>query len=158
MIRCWLNSFALTRHLEEGAEISENLRAHLASCETCRATALAQREVISMLSVEIPSVAEPPFLKARILNAVKATQPSRRPPLWPAWGLAAAVVVVPIFLLPRREAKVATAEWKFPKLEATSGIKAVAAPLPIETEFENLKADTRNAARALAANFLPSQP
>jgi hypothetical protein len=151
MIGCLIHRRALQRHLDEGRALTVTARAHVAGCARCAEMVASHRAVISTL--KNPRLQEAPFLGARIMNAVRTVSPEKRS--WkPAWALATAALVFAAVLVNMNQPKKSTVvTMTFPKLELPAPMQ-----LPIESELENLKADTRNAARALVASFLPEQP
>ena len=102
-----------------------------------------------------PTSEPPPFMHARIMNLIKAPEVAKRPGVrrfYAALVFVTAVVLLAA-LIPRAQKpqQVAIEIPKVPEITLPPSAS-------LQQEIENLKADTRNAARALAANFLPSQP
>jgi hypothetical protein len=151
MIGCLIHRATLRRHLDESQPLTAPARAHLAECPRCAGMVASHRVVISTLKNRAPQ--EAPFLGARIMNGVRTASPEKKN--WkPAWALVTAALVVAAVLVNIGQPKNPTVvTMTIPKLELPAPMQ-----LPIESELENLKADTRNAARALAASFLPDQP
>lgn len=103
-----------------------------------------------------PSAAEPPpFLHARIMNSLAAPEAAKRPG---ALRLRASLVFVTVFVLlisiTLREPKPKQLAIDLPEIPKVS----LSADASLQSEMENLKTDARNAARALASNFLPTEP
>lgn len=146
MKTCWLYRGAIRNHLDEGRELSPAARLHARGCEACARELRTHCELLAELR-EKPTEAEAPFLRARILNSLEEAPPRRLN--W-APGLALVAVVAIIFVSTRRKEPNGAApdlQFKSPKVAALHE--------PFEQELENLRADTTNALRALAANFLP---
>jgi hypothetical protein len=152
MIRCLPHQRALRRRIEHGEALSEAAHQHVDACPACQAE-------LRLAGAHVLRTEAPPFLHARIMNSVRNETVSRRAELSLAWKLAPVLVVAMAFALvmapkdsSKRELAAKPQPWK---------IAAFAAPelpqeAPLETELANLQADTVNAARALAENFLPS--
>jgi hypothetical protein len=97
----------------------------------------------------------PPFLHTRIMNSLQAPEAAKRSG---APRFRAALVFVSAFVLlislVLREPKPRQLEIEVPNLPQVS----LPPNASLQSEMENLKSDARNAARALASNFLPSEP
>ena len=103
-----------------------------------------------------PPVAEPPpYLHSRIMNSIKAPEAAKRSGVWRfSAALAIAAVTIGAIIILNRAPETQQVAIDLPSIPKVT----VSAENSLQAEMENLKADTRNAARALAANFLPSQP
>jgi hypothetical protein len=108
-----------------------------------------------------PQAEAPPFLRIRIMNSIEAAEVAKSRAcgrvrrFYAAFGLVAVAIAIAIAITvqnrPSQPQQVAIEIPSIPKI-------SIPAENSLQSEMENLKADTRNAARALAANFLPSQP
>jgi len=102
-----------------------------------------------------PTSEPPPFMHARIMNSLKAPEVAKRLGVRRFFAALAFVTTIILItaLIPRAQKplQVAIEIPQVPKITIPPNAS-------LQQEMENLKADTRNAARALAANFLPSQP
>lgn len=146
MKTCWLYRGAIRNHLDEGRELSAAARLHVRACEAC-ARELETHGALMEALQEKPHQTEAPFLRARILNALEEARP--RHLNW-APGLAFVAVIAIVFVATiRKEPDVAAPNLQF------ESPKVAALHEPFEQELQNLRADTTNALRALAANFLP---
>jgi predicted anti-sigma-YlaC factor YlaD len=158
MISCFLHQPALRRHLDDGHELSARTKAHLHLCLKCRELVAAHRAIIEHLSVRRSASPEtPPFLHARIMNNLESA-PRRQtvsPLRWAAATCSIAVLGAAIVLsLPKSPVPPTTT---FVDLPTTIAFKTTLPENPLEQEIQNLRADTLNAAKALAATFLPEQ-
>ena len=156
MISCFLHQPALRRHLDDGEELSARAKSHLQACPKCRETLAAHRTIINHLSARRnQSLDTPAFLHARIMNNLGTAPPHQSVLVlrWVGAGVTLAILLTAIFLsLPKRVTE-RTATW--PDLSPRTAFKPSIPENPLETEIENLRADTLNAAKALAASFLP---
>lgn len=158
MIQCLLHQRALRKHIDEGTSLPAEVNAHAQTCPDCGAILKAHA---ALSGAGRPSSAEPPFLHSRIMNALAAAPESSAPRFrWVAATAAVAVAAtLAIFTLQKPAPAVAVAiptttlsASLFPKIDTTR------IENPLEQEIENLREDTRNAAQALAASFLPFNP
>lgn len=158
MIHCLLHQRALRKHIDEGASLPAEVNAHAQTCPDCGAILKAHG---ALGRAKRPSSTEPPFLHSRIMNALATAPEAAAPRL--GWAAATAVIAaaaaIAAFTLQKPAPDVAVAiptavlsAKLFPKIE-TARIEN-----PLEQEIENLREDTRNAAHALAASFLPFNP
>jgi hypothetical protein len=150
-MKCFLHRWSLRRHLDGGGSLSSATRAHVEKCAACAELLESHHRVIAAL--ERPTEVEAPFLHGRIMASIRAAEsaPARHGFSWVfAGGSLALAALFVVLTQPEKEKPVVSLNvpsFKFPQAKL----------LAIETELENLKADTRNAARALAASFLPDK-
>ena len=156
MISCFLHQPAFRRHLEDNEELSAGAKSHLRACSKCREMLAAHRTIIDHLSTRrSQSPDTPAFLHARIMNNLEAAPQRQSVGIlrWVGAGVTLVILATVGFVsLPRRAAEPA-ATW--PDLSPPTAFKPFIPENPLETEIENLRADTMNAAKALAASFLP---
>jgi predicted anti-sigma-YlaC factor YlaD len=156
MISCFFHRSAFRRHLDDGEELSALAKSHLRACDKCREMLAAHRAIIEHLSARRnPSPETPAFLHARIMNNLETAPQHQTASLlrWAGAAVTLAVLATAVFLsLPKQVAK-PTATW--PDLSPSVGFKPSIPENPLETEIQNLRADTLNAAKALATSFLP---
>jgi hypothetical protein len=115
----------------------------------------AHRAIIEHLSARHnQSQDTPAFLHARIMNNLEKAPRAGNVSIlrWAGVGVAVAILAAAIFLSVPRPAPQPTAMW--PDLQTRIAFKPSIPKNPLETEIENLRADTMNAAKALAASFL----
>ena len=156
MISCLLHKPELQRYVDEGQALSGKAKAHLETCESCREMVAAHFAIVRQLkAARGEEIETPAFLHARVMSGLEAA-PASRGGLRLGWvATVAAVIVIAVGVLqfgrtptPRRGAT-----W--PELPTQVAFKAELPANPLETEIANLRDDTLNAAKALAANFLP---
>lgn len=159
MIRCLFSQKEIRRNLDDNAALSTATRKHLETCDECAALLKSQSAVVQVLRSRRDANVEAPFLRSRILNAIQSG-PGRTPstPLRAIWtGLAALTMVALMFaLLPRSKTaqpQIAAPAWELPQFAAAPPEFTES----LDTELESLKSDTKRAARALAASFLPTE-
>jgi hypothetical protein len=119
------------------------IAAHLAIIEHLSAKASKQAPAI------------PPFLHARVMRGINepASDQRSRPSFgWATAALVLAVAAISLIVFRERPIKQAVT-WPVPTQIA---FKAKLPENPLEGEIENLRADTLNAAKGLAATFMPS--
>lgn len=161
MIRCLFHQSALRRHLDAGAALEQSAQAHFDSCPSCRAVLEAHQ---SLVRAKVSSKAPPPFLRARIMNSLRAAPaPTRNKTTAFEWALGVAMFAMFVTLSVKlsrvgsqhthaaQNSQPTQAPWKIAAFTPTT----ITFEQPLETELASLQADTMNAARALAANFLP---
>jgi predicted anti-sigma-YlaC factor YlaD len=159
MISCLLHQPALRRHLDDAEPLSERTTAHLKHCRRCREMFAAHSTMIKHLSAEkLEAEPTPAFLHARIMSSLERKNPEPREASrvfkWAgAFGCVALAAVLVATMRPKQAQQTGT--W--PVFETEIAFKATLPANPLETEIANLRADTLNAAKGLAANFLPSQ-
>ena len=153
MNTCWLHRRAIQNFLEGEAPLSAAAQRHLDQCEACASEINEQRALISSLSTK-PVEVETPFLRARILNSVREDpfQPTPRLRYALAFALIAICFCATPLLLNRGPETKVVLEIEKPRLAVTAKFTS-----SYDQELENLRADTTNALRALAANFVPSR-
>jgi hypothetical protein len=153
MIACLFHQPAFRRHLDDGEQLSPRAKAHLSACPKCREMLAAHHTIIGHLSARRNKPREtPPFLHARIMNNLE-TPPRLSIFRWIAVAASLAVIAAAAYLMiptpPTRQA----ATW--PEIPTKIAFKSSLPQNPLEQEIQNLRADTMNAAKALAATFLP---
>ncbi len=161
MIRCWITRVGIQNHVEHGGIMSEKAERHMESCADCREILQSHLTLGKKLRAERPPTCEAsPFLHARIMNSVAgAGQNPQRSKILRIFSSVSALGVACLLIAfwpGQKEVAPANtmASWTLPALN-TPPIRVTAS---LESELEYLKADTQNAARALAASFLPSEP
>jgi hypothetical protein len=156
MISCFFHQPALRRHLDDGEELSSHAQSHVQACPKCREMLAAHRAIVEHLSARRnPSPATPAFLHARIMNNLEAAPRPRNISILP-WAAASATIAIlaaAIFLSLPKPPPQPAARW--PDLPTRIAFKTSIPENPLAIEIENLRADTLNAAKALAASFLP---
>lgn len=147
--------------MDHGAAIPADAEMHLQHCARCREFFEGQRAVVSGLTRKTVTVEPPPFLRTRILNAVRQTErkTGRLDLRWVAATVAVALITALIVTRSepeRQPARTLNLALNTDLFETKVVVQAANLENPLEAEFQNLENDTRNAARALAASFLPS--
>jgi anti-sigma factor RsiW len=156
MISCFFHQPALRRHLDDNEPLAARAQSHLDACPRCREMVAAHLAIIKNLSANRgDSIETPPFLHARVVNDLRKTQPEKPRAVlhWATAAAAIALVSVGIAALVTKPTPPRTAS--FPKIETQIAFQTSLPANPLEVEIQNLRADTLNAAKALAANFLP---
>jgi len=158
---------------------------HLKSCPACQHVGAMTTRLTHRLARSNRRVrqAAPPFLAARIVNAVRAGGSSRgRQPrlglrrLAVGFGVAGLLALLTLMLAPWRTreathlASATTTTTTAPPIERganlpfrlpdSASLMAYGARLdePLEREWQHMVADAQAAARSLAANFIPDRP
>jgi hypothetical protein len=158
MISCLFHQPAIRRHLGDNQPLPARAESHLAQCAHCRDLVRAHSAIIVKLANQKPAnFKAPAFLHARIMNALQ-TPAATRSQFVPVlrWAIPTLLIAATATLLLTRK----TPPQQFVEVKIIPkqlALKATIPENPLETEIQNLCADTLNAARALAANFLPSQ-
>lgn len=155
MISCLFHQPALRRHLDDGEPLSARAQGHLNACPHCREMVASHLAIIKNLNANRRGPIETPaFLHARVMNDIRTTQPAK-PRAVLRWATAAVVIAflaaIAVFLMKPAAPRTAS----FPKIETQLAFQTLLPANPLEVEIQNLRADTLNAAKALAANFLP---
>jgi hypothetical protein len=160
MIFCLLHQPSFRRHLDGGAALSKSAQAHVNRCPRCRAMLQSHLAIIRHLSaMNDESLATPSFLHARVMNGVRQAAPQKdKQRMLPQWGIAAlgcaAVLALALLFVPRNS-PMRSASW--PDIHSDIAFKTTLPANPLETEIENLRMDTVNATKALAASFMLQQ-
>lgn len=153
MNTCWLHRRAIQNFLEGESPLPTGTQQHLDECETCAREMKDQRALIASLASK-PASAEAPFLRSRIANAIRREKQESPPPRYAvALALIAICICAATLLLNRPRETNIVLEIEKPRLALSGKFES-----PYDKELENLRADTTNALRALAANFVPSRP
>lgn len=116
----------------------------------------AHRAIIGHLSARrVEARDTPAFLHARIMSNLQTPVPNGGPFAlrWASAVGVAALIVAALFLSRPEPARQTVATW--PAMTITPAFKQSLPENPLEAEIQNLRADTLNAARALASSFLP---
>ena len=167
MILCWLNE--LLGSSDKGF-LSAALHRHRQSCATCRRSSQNTKALENLLGkdFQISGKSPSPFLPKRIIESVQKTDLHLKPALpgqMFVWRLALPVGICAVFAFvlfelsrknnpqpDRRDstqlAKVESVHLAFPPIH-------IRVEDPLTLEMQSLLADSKNAARSLAANFLP---
>lgn len=153
MNTCWLHRRSIQNFLEGESPLSAAAQRHLEQCETCARELSEHRSLLASLSKK-PAEAEAPFLRARILNSLceEPFQPAPRHRYALAFALIAICLCATPLLLNRPPETKVVLEIEKPRLAVTAKFT-----FSYDQELANLRADTTNALRALAANFVPSR-
>ena len=155
MIACIFHQPALRRHLE-GETLSTRAKSHLDHCAKCREMLAAHRTIIQHLGARRSELTETPaFLHARIMNNLEAATPHDNSAMfrWVAVAASIAVIAAAAYLMMPSRPTPQAGTW--PQLPTGIAFKPSIPENPLEQEIQNLRADTLNAAKALAATFLP---
>ena len=144
----------------EGRATSGILARHHAACDHCRANAQSARELSQKLRARGIDETAPPFLANRIMNALPTTKPQSSFGFvkW-ALPLAACAALALMLVNPPQQSPVPTVARATPKPEVTipTSLPELSIPEdPLSKELEFILSDSQNAARTLAANFMPS--
>ena len=156
MISSFVHNRAIRRHLDDGEPLSESAKAHLEQCANCRELLATHSLVSKGLATPPAQIEAPPFLHVHVMNGLRETPaPPRRHPKfqWAAAMSGIALLTISIAVLPSKRPAEPTPSW--PTLEAPIALKTSLPENPLESEIKNLREDTLNAAKALAATFLP---
>ena len=156
MISCLLHKPALQRYVDDGQALSAKANAHLEKCEDCREMVAAHLAIVRQLkAARGEEIETPAFLHARVMSGLEGA-PVRGGGLRLQWmgAVAAAVVVaVVVWHVGRKPTPERVASW--PEVPIKVAFKAELPANPLETEIAKLREDAFNAAKALAATFLP---
>ena len=157
MISCFLHKPALQKYVDEGQALSAKAKAHLEKCEGCREMVAAHLAIARQLKAgRGPEVETPAFLHARVMRGLEG-ETAPRGGLKLGWiGAVAAVVVIGLSISQLDRRRSGNIEVSWPELQTQLAFKAELPANPLEAEIANLRDDTVNAARALAASFLPT--
>lgn len=153
MIRCLIHQSAI----DEGKPLSPAAQAHLEECADCAAVLKAHQ---ALTRARRPDSAEQPFLHARIMTALSTAPEPSTPRLNWAVAFAAITLIATLTVISFNKSATETVA-QTTTLNTTNlfrKFETAAIENPLEKEIENLRADTRNAARALASSFLPFTP
>jgi hypothetical protein len=158
MISCFFHNRAIRRHLDDGEPLSQSARDHINDCASCREfLAMHSAVVKSLTALPVEEIEAPRFLHARVMNKLRETPTTAsRNHKW-QWAVATsavALLTISIAVLPPKRSTEPAPSW--PELESPIALKTALPENPLESEIKNLRADTLNAAKALAANFLPA--
>jgi hypothetical protein len=159
MISCLFHNHAIRRHFNDDEPLSESTKAHVDHCGRCRELLVVHSSLVKGLAATAEQIEPPPFLHARVMNQLRET-PTPAPPRrdlrfqWAAAACAVALIAISIALLPPQRPAESTPSW--PTLETQISFKTSLPENPLEAEIKNLREDTLNAAKGLAATFLPA--
>jgi hypothetical protein len=160
MISCLFHKPALRRHLDDGEPLSGSTKAHLEHCANCRELLAVHSSIIKSLAVIPALIDPPPFLHARVMNSLRETPTAPRRDFkfqWAAVTCAVASITIGIALLPPKQAtRPIERAPSWPTLETQMTFNTALPENPLESEIKNLREDTLNAAKGLAATFLPA--
>jgi hypothetical protein len=154
MNTCWLHRRTIRNFLEGESPLSSAAQQHIDECETCARELNEQRSLIASLTSK-PAATEAPFLRARITNSIREElfQPPQQQPRYAvALALIAICICAATLLLKRAPETKIVLEIEKPRLTLNGAFE-----FPYDQELNSLRADTTNALRALAANFVPSR-
>lgn len=180
-MKCLLYRFWMDRALDDGRPLSPRTERHLAGCPDCRRHYESQTRVLHQLGREPGRMPVEPstFLRARILNEIKAATPPATPtaPHW-AWVtgfaclLALAVIIVQSRSVPET-GSIARTETTVPATPIfAASLMETSARLtdggrwlqittnldqPLQRELSLVVEDARKVLRALSADFLPGE-
>lgn len=152
MKSCWLYRGSIRNFIEGEGALSAAAELHVRKCAECAAQIETHLEVLRSLRRK-PAQPEAPFLRARILNSLERepARVERRPALAFAFVAVAACVVFVVTRGRSPQAEAPTFAFEKPEIFARGNFQT-----PYEKELANLRADTTNAIRALAASFIPA--
>lgn len=156
MISCFFHHRAIRRHLDDSEPLSQSTTGHVEQCADCRELLATHALVMKRLTTPPAQIEAPPFLHARVMNSLRETPTAhRRDPnfQWAAAMFGIALLTLGIAVLPSKRPAEPTPAW--PTLGAPISLKTSLPENPLESEIKNLREDTLNAAKALAATFLP---
>jgi hypothetical protein len=115
------------------------------------------RRIIAALETRREYSTETPgFLHARVMAGIRESESAKATPgrTW-GWtmpaGAAALLVLVGSVWFSQKRVEPTAASW--PEIKTAFALEATIPRNPLEVEIENLKADTLNVTRALAASF-----
>lgn len=158
MISCLFHSRAIRRHFDDCEPLPGRTIAHIEQCERCREHVAIHSAVVKALTAQSPRLDGPPFLHSRVMQSLTEAPkaPVGAPKFqWAALSCAVALVAIGIVIHPLNRP---APEPTWPDLGPKITLKTTLPENPLETEINHLRQDTFNAARALAANFLPEPP
>jgi hypothetical protein len=160
MISCLFHNRAIRRHLDESEPLSQSTKAHIEHCATCRELLALHSSIVRGLAAIPDRIDPPPFLHARVMNSLRKTPTAPRRDFkfqWAAATCAVALITISIALLPLKQPTLPTESApSWPTLETQMIFKTSLPENPLESEIKNLREDTLNAAKGLAATFLPT--
>ena len=159
MIACLLHQPALRRHLDDGAPLSSRTQSHLASCGACREMVAEHRQIIAALETRRQrSVDTPHFLHSRVMAGLRKNQPNQPIPSrsfsWVIPAVAMVAVIIASIWISQNRVPQKAASW--PEFKTAFALQTTIPRNPLELEIENLRTDTLNATKALAASFTAS--
>lgn len=180
-MNCLLHRFWIDRALDDGRPLSARIERHLAGCPDCRRHHAQQTRLLRQLAGGGEGIrAEPsPFLRTRILGAVKAAARPANPsmPRW-AWAagcaglLALAAIIFSSGSAPESGPVAQTEAFVPVTPPADTGLLETPArwtdggrwlqvttnlDQPLQRELNLVLEDARKALRALSADFLPGE-
>lgn len=178
-MKCRWFQFLINRSLDDGRPLSPNTQRHLADCARCHDFWRQQSRLIDRFQQnkkEVTGTEPGPFLRSRVMNRIKAEQPSATPAgvnRWMWGGLAVSAVVLMVALVPvmkpvsvnNQAAKNRTEVVSVALLEKTSRFTsggnllqaATNIDQPLHQELNLVISDAQNALRSLRQEFVPSQ-
>ena len=92
---CLIHRWKIDRALDDNQELPRSTKTHIANCPNCRDHYQQQAKLIEQLEQPSPTPEAPPFLRARIINALQSAEPRTEPTLSvPVWVPIAACAVI----------------------------------------------------------------
>lgn len=157
MISCFFHNRAIRRRFDDGQPLSESTTAHIEACAECRDFVATHSAVVNGLAMRPAEIDPPPFLHGRVMNTLReGPAPARHIPKW-QWAVATsavALITISIAVLPQKPSNEPSPSW--PELDTEITWTPSLPQNPLESEINSLRADTLNAAKALASSFLPA--
>ena len=163
---CFIQRWRIDRALDEGAGLDARTRRHVAECDDCRSHRTAQEKLVALLNHPQPAPDAPPFLRANVMNTIRAEAKATVTPQWlpPIWAPIAACAALAFFLIPEntplapspppRPVAKATMQIpaqlpavNLPEVNMAKTLEQVQDTLasPYTTELENLQKDLQTA-------------
>jgi len=171
---CLIHRWKIDRALDEGQALDHATQSHVDQCNTCRHHHATQDRLIQRLEDPAPTPEAPPFLRARIMNELRA-QPAAPQPAEtavPVWVPVAACALIAFFLYPRPTAPVPAApappvaevqvpelpRVDLPQIDVAKALESAhqAVASPYDQEIQNLQNDLQ-AAGAYFSRLIPVQ-
>jgi len=167
---CLIHRWKIDRALDDNQELPRSTKTHIANCPNCRDHYQQQAKLIEQLEQPSPTPEAPPFLRARIINALQSAEPRTEPTLSvPVWVPIAACAVIAFFLYPRTASlpspldppiaavkQPALPSVNLPEVNVTKALEVAHNTLanPYDQEMKNLQEDLQ-AAGAYLGRLVP---
>ncbi|MSR66654.1 MAG: hypothetical protein EXS24_04700 [Pedosphaera sp.] len=165
---CRIHQWNIGRALDEGVELNSRTHAHLRSCGDCQHYHATQRRLVSQLAQPAAAIEPPPFLRARVMNAIRSGEaiPVRNTWRLPLWATSAACVLLAVFLVSKQSlrppalvsqppilahAPDTLPPFIMPNMDVTAALKKAHDQIvsPYKQEMKNLQNDLQSASNYL---------
>jgi hypothetical protein len=131
---CFIQRWRIDRALDEGTELDARARRHVAECDGCRSHRRMQEKLVALLNHPQPAPEAPPFLRANVMNAIRAEAAVHAGHSWlpPVWVPIAACAALAFYLIPGNtpQSPAPTALHSQPQPVAQAPVKMPVVELP----------------------------